>query len=99
MCAYESFPTHARRALGHPPLPGKGRTGTNLSRWTAILRDEFRVAWPRTPSHDEIQAVVAGIAGLQLEAHGPRGCTVCGETPIVENGEWREGFIVSPRKA
>lgn len=94
--AIESFPTHAWRSLGHPALPGKGRK-PDLTAWRTILQ----AAGVQTPleqaSHDELQAVVSGLAGVQLCAAGLAACDVRGVEPRVEDGTWREGFILSPR--
>ncbi len=97
--AIESFPTHAWRSLGHPVLPGKGRK-PDLAPWRALLRALLRDAGVEASldhaSHDELQAVVAGLGGLQLCASGVGACDVRGTDPRVEDGLWREGFIVSP---
>lgn len=94
--AYESFPTHAWRALGFTPLPGKTRGGVAIRDWKSRLDQHVQIDWPRQPSHDELQAVVAGIAGLRIHAEGGLQNIVLGEEPFLEDGLWREGFIVSP---
>lgn len=97
--AIESFPTHAWRCLGGDPLPGKGRK-PDQSPWTAWrsrLEQRGVHGLPDTVSHDELQAVVAGLAGLQLLSGGLGACDVRGQPPRLEHGSWREGYIVSPR--
>lgn len=94
--AVESFPTHAWRSLGCAPLPGKDRGPENLEIWSQKLSDLFGTTWRRSPTHDEIQAVVAGVGGLMLQEFGPSGCRIHGREPFRESGTWREGFILSP---
>jgi len=96
--AIETFPTHAWRTLGFRPLPGK-KQGKNpdLAEWKDFLSKAAGLRWPRLPSHDEIQAVVAGLGGLALEHSGVGACEVHGHAPFRENGSWREGYILSPK--
>jgi hypothetical protein len=94
--ASESFPTHAWRMLGHQPLPGKSAT-TTLAPWIEALANGG-VAVPRgNVGHDEVQALVAGLAGIAMLQEGLAACDVRGQDPFIEDGAWREGFIVSPR--
>lgn len=95
--AIESFPTQAWRTLGLSPLPGKARRDTNVSDWSKRLRERTGLRSERRPSHDELQAAVAGLAGLQLLASGDQDCELAGTAPFLFDGHWREGFIVSPR--
>lgn len=92
----ETFPTHAWRSLGHPPLPGKNRA-RDLTPWIDWLRQHYKVVWNADPSHDELQATVAGLSGLQLAKRGLCGAERYGVNPLMEDGIWREGFIISPR--
>lgn len=95
--AVESFPTHAWRSLGLPALPGKSRKPTT-EQWHREddLDRTFGVVITPSPSHDELQAVVAGMAGIDLLADGILAVDVHGHDPFVEEGTWREGLIVSP---
>jgi len=99
----ESFPTHAWRMLalaGIRPLPAKQKVRDAVKPWVDALRDHCAVRWPpRLPSHDELQAVVAGLAGILMERYGTESCAVNGLPPYMEDGLWREGFIVSPTSA
>ena len=94
--AVETFPTHAWRCLGKRPLPAKSKRDTCLADWASWLASRFNFQWPREPTHDEIQAVVAGLAGLALGGSTPWGFSALGLPPTLEKGHWREGFIVSP---
>ena len=95
--AVESFPTHAWRMLGHTPLPGKSAT-TTLAPWIEALSlaGIARGEAPET-GHDDVQALVAGLAGIAMLSEGLGACDRRGCNPIIEDGTWREGFILSPR--
>ena len=93
----ESFPTSAWRKLGIRPLPGKARTKRGdihdrLSRLQELLG--FRAQ--REPTHDELQALVAGVAGVAILAGKPSGYCIQGSPPREVDGVIVEGFIVNP---
>lgn len=93
----ESFPTSAWRSLGLKKLPGKGRTSTaQLASCTAALLSLIRLIMTRQPSHDELQALIAGLAGLPLFGHTSIANKLFGSKPLRLDGTWREGFIVNP---
>lgn len=94
--AIETFPTHAWRSLGRTPLPGKSAS-IDLRPWRAHLEALGVRDLPADATHDEIQAVVAGLAGLALLSGGPAAVDIRGEEPRREAGAWREGYILSPR--
>ena len=54
----------------------------------------MRVAQDLNP--DELQAIVAGLAGVALEAGNDTGFELVGRPPCFESGHWREGFIANP---
>ena len=93
--ALESFPTAAWRSLGLSPLPGK-RSATaevvRLKQTELELLFSFRVGTPL--SHDEVQALVAGFAGLAVATSSrvPTGRV----STAASRRTWREGFIVNP---
>jgi hypothetical protein len=94
--AIESFPTHAWRMLGVAPIPGKASAG-DLTPWHATLAALGVRGVPSNASHDELQSVVAGLAGVALLRGGLAACDVRGINPSEEGGYWREGVIASPR--
>jgi len=94
--AVETFPTQAWRSLGHDPLPGKHNRGMQVSCWASWLSDRLRLTWPRMPSHDELQATVAGLAGPGLAGIAGWNIASFGQAPTFEGGCWREGLIVGP---
>ena len=96
--AVETFPTHAWRSLGLESLPGKNRKGTDLDAWARVLSATFGLEWARRPTHDELQAVVAGVGGLMLQHSDLPTCDLHGKAPFQEEGSWREGYILSPKR-
>ncbi len=94
--AAESFPTHAWRMLGHSPLPGKSAT-TTLAPWIEALTRAGIARQDAHVSHDEVQALAAGLAGIAMLRTGLGSCDLRGLNPFIEEGSWREGFILSPR--
>jgi hypothetical protein len=100
-CAIESFPTSAWRSLGLVPLPGKAATAPEMvfGRLQS-LRALFPLDVSNDLSHDELQALVAGLAGQALDDGNGPGVSIAGVPPRRLEGTWREGFIVNPtRKA
>jgi hypothetical protein len=94
--ALEAYPTSAWRALGLRPLPSRARTGgAEIPNKLAQLARVFPLSAPAL-THDELQATVAGLAGLGIEGHPAYGFTLAGVAPFEHDGEWREGFIVNP---
>lgn len=96
--AIESFPTHAWRTLGYAPIPGKGKAG-DLTPWHEALGALGVRGLPVTATHDDLQSVVAGLAGVALLRDGLAACDVRGRDPFREGESWREGVIVSGRLA
>lgn len=93
----ESFPTSAWRTLGLKPLPAKARTSASqLSAWTTRLLDLVPCTFTRLPTHDELQALVAGLAGLPLIGYQGLSFRLFGSRPTELQGTWREGFIINP---
>ncbi len=98
----ESFPTAGWRGLGLKPLPGKGRLrkaelADEVARRLAQLTALHPLRVSGTPSHDELQALVAGLAGVALAGGHRDYYAVVGSPPHRDAGFWREGYIVCPR--
>ena len=97
--AIESFPTAAWRTLGLTPLPGKSKaTDADVSSGIEELQNCFALEVRGSLNHDELQAAVAGIAGLALERHNLAGLAFAGVEPIQIDGSWREGYILNPTR-
>jgi hypothetical protein len=97
--ALESFPTYAWRSLGLKPLPGKANTpaGVVPEKLTELSR-LYPISTPSSGelTHHELQALVAGLAGIAVEGHAAFAFNVVGVSPFQLEGSWREGFIVNP---
>jgi len=95
----ESFPLSAWRSLGLRALPAKSKTRDGVIEDRILaLEQTMSVSVPRTPTHDELQAVVAGLAGLSLYENRWFECSVAGVPPVLIDSTWREGFIVNPQR-
>lgn len=96
----ESFPLSAWRALRLPFLPAKSKArDIDICRHFELLVGAGLVASNGpTPTHDELQALVAGLGGLGLIANDARRYEAAGAAPFVLDGAWREGYIVTPRR-
>jgi len=93
----ESFPLSAWRSLHLVALPSKAKARRDdLTGRLAALQELFPIRLSGTPTHDEMQALVSGIAGLSVEHNEWEACIVSGRAPTYEDGSWREGFIVNP---
>lgn len=96
--AAEVFPHAAWKRLGLLPLPAKRKcTAERLDAQHRELCALLAIETNRAPSHDELQALVAGIAGLALLGRGAVGYELLGEPPRLVEGAWREGFVLAPR--
>lgn len=94
----ESFPSSAWIALGIPPLPAKNKaSAADVEDRVLELKRRFSLQLAAEPNHDELQALVAGLAGVGLELGDSRRYTAVGANPRIVGGIWREGFIVNPR--
>ncbi len=99
LVAVESFPSSAWRQLGLRPLPAKSKTGfEHLQRAAGDLRKMFILELPEGLSHDQLQALVAALAGVALLRGCPSGYVASGIMPSLMEGTWREGFIVNPTR-
>ncbi len=95
--AVESFPTAAWRGLKLTPLPGKNRTNPGtLAEKQKELEGLFSLKLDGALNHDELQALVGGLAGLALAGDRSDGYLITGSAPTLEEGNWREGFIIAP---
>jgi len=93
----ESYPHAAWKSLGLKPLPAKRRTRiSDLADAYAALNGVIPFTTNRPPNHDQLQAIVSGMAGLALEEHNTAALRMVGNPPRREEGHWREGFIALP---
>lgn len=95
--ALESFPTACWRSLAVKQLPGKAKASDeDIASRARVLSDRFGVSFSTPPNHDELQAAVAGLAGIALEGHPALAWRMHGAAPFQLGGAWREGVIVVP---
>ena len=91
----ESLPLAAWRKLRIPPLPSKSKaTHADVHQKLQALAEKFRLSVPPTCSHDELQSLVAGLAGPAIARSS--GYVAEGTAPFQRDGVWLEGFIVNP---
>ena len=94
----ESFPMRAWRSLGQPCLPAKSK-----ARDTDIREQLERLVHLGVvtnggpmPTHDQLQALVAGLGGLGVATGAVHRYEAVGAKPLLFDDTWREGYIVSP---
>jgi hypothetical protein len=95
----ESYPHAAWKSLGLKPLPSKARHKvSDLAESMAALKAIVPLTTSKPPNHDQLQAIVAGLAGLGLTRSGSfkLAAKIFGQPPRREEGHWREGFIALP---
>jgi hypothetical protein len=94
----EVFPTAAWRGLGIACLPGKARAKREDIGWRMeALVARYSLDVDREPTHDQLQAMVSGLAGVAITRGCPGNYSVHGVPPRRVGGHWREGFIVNPK--
>ncbi len=94
--AVEVFPTAAWRALGLPPLPAKrANPDAEVALWLSRLECCFPVRLAAQPSHDELQALMAGLVALALAEGDWSQIALFGQPLVLVDGAWREGYIVN----
>lgn len=95
----ETYPYSAWRSLNIKPLPGKKKhTSENILLNFEFLERRFKL--PRTilPSHDELSALVAGMAGVAVTSSNSSGYVASGIPPkLAPDGYLTEGYIVNPK--
>lgn len=93
----ESFPLSAWRSLGIPFLPAKKKAHPeDLTDRLDRLMGKFKISLSRFPNHDELQALVSGLAGISMQKCDWAGIRMDGVQPFVLEGTVREGYIVNP---
>jgi hypothetical protein len=97
----ESFPLSAWRSLKLPTLPAKSKAKSEgIARFLDLLVSCALVQRSDVvPTHDQLQAIVAGLAGLALLTNKLECYEVVGTAPFILEEKWREGFIVNPKNS
>jgi len=93
----ESFPTAGWRALGLSPLMAKARASVaDVEDASARLEARTGITLEQVRTHDQLQAVVGGIAGAWWAAGRTELVQLAGAPPFRLDGSWREGYIMLP---
>ena len=93
----ESFPRSAWRKLKITPLPAKAKaTPSDCEERFGELAGRYGLNPELHPSHDQLQALVAGLAGIAIVGQKHDGYVAEGASPFQHDGHWVEGFIVNP---
>lgn len=94
----ESLPLSAWRKLKIPALPAKAKsTMSDCENRFEELKRRVGPNLAMPSSHDELQALVAGLGGIAVLAQDHDGYVAEGAPPFEHKGVWVEGFIVNPK--
>jgi hypothetical protein len=98
LAVIESFFKAAWLSLGLPYLPAKKKArDRDIRRHLEYLVSAGLIAGDGpTPTHDQLQALVAGLGGLGVSANTAHRYQAVGVPPFILDGTWREGYIVNP---
>jgi hypothetical protein len=93
----ESYPRSAWRELDIPPLPGKKKAKpADVKKGVGALERLFSLRMSQPATHDELSALVAGLAGVAILGGNTSGYIAQGTPPKKVDGVIFEGFIVNP---
>jgi hypothetical protein len=94
----ESFALSAWRSLQLPSLPAKrkARDMDIRGHLESLVGAGLVAGGGPTPTHDQLQALVAGLGGLGILASAAHRYQAVGAPPFILDGTWREGYIVNP---
>lgn len=97
----ETYPYSAWKSLRVGPLPGKRNRSCKPAKIASIaktLEQSLRLPSVGEPSHDELSALIAGLAGVAIAAKNESGYIASGTAPKwTPEGYLLEGYIVNPR--
>jgi hypothetical protein len=97
----ETYPYSAWKSLKVDPLPGKRNPSCNSDKIASVAKTlEQSLLLPSVgkPSHDELSALVAGVAGVAIAAKDESRYIALGTAPKwTPEGYLLEGYIVNPR--
>jgi hypothetical protein len=97
--AVESYPTAAWQSLGiAAPSAKENTTSAALVERRKALENCFPMDVRGELSYADLQATVAGMAGVALESRNLAGLAFAGVEPLFVGGTWREGYILNPTR-
>ena len=95
----ESCPTSAWHSLGIAALPSALEASSeDVHEQVKALQSCFPLDLRGVLSAAEVQAAVAGMAGVALERRNLAGLAFAGVEPMLVDGSWREGYILNPTR-
>lgn len=96
----ETYPHSAWKKLGIRPLARKQKCPPEqIAQNAGELKRRFQLPETKSPTHDELSALVAGLAGVAIANNNVSGYIVSGVPPkLVPEGYIVEGYIVNPRR-
>jgi hypothetical protein len=94
----ETFPLSAWRSLRLKGLLAKSKARPqDISACFQSLTSSYLASdGGIVPTHDQLQAVVAGLGGLGILTGDKRRYSLTGAPASIVDGRWREGYIVNP---
>jgi hypothetical protein len=94
----ETFPLSAWRSLRLKSLPAKSKARPNdiFSCLQNLTNSRLVSGAGTAPTHDQLQAIVAGLGGLGILSGDQHHYSLAGAPPSLVDGIWREGYIVNP---
>lgn len=98
LAVVESFPLSAWRSLRLKSLPAKSKARRSdiLACFQYLTNSRLVSGDGITPTHDQLQAIVAGLGGLGILTGDKRRYSLAGAPPSIIDGTWREGYIANP---
>lgn len=94
----ETYPRSAWESLKIKPLPSKKKHKEEdiMYNWAELSR-RFHLPKTKKPTHDELCALVSGLAGVAISAGDESGYIALGSPPLDGGGHLLEGYIINPR--
>lgn len=97
--AVESCPTAAWQSLGiAAPSVREDSTSAAMAGRRRALENCFPMDVRGELSYADLEATVAGMAGVALESRNLAGLAFAGVEPLFVDGTWREGYILNPTR-
>jgi hypothetical protein len=95
----ETYPYSAWHKLNIQPPPSKRKsTLERIIRCAQEVKIRFQLPKTKIPTHDELSALVAGLAGVAIAEGNESGYTASGVPPnLTSQGHLVEGYIANPR--
>jgi hypothetical protein len=98
LAVVETFPLSAWRSLGLKSLPAKSKARPSdiFACFQRLTNSRLVSGGETVPTHDQLQAIVAGLGGLGILTGDKRRYSLAGAPSSIVDGTWREGYIANP---